>query len=77
MPAQGEVSQSEGRWCYLYRRSLVDLTLNETRDMEATKAFFHNAKAVTHDAPVPERLTRTALGNAQTVIQRYLTGLND
>src|SRR4030088_371774 len=41
-----------GRWCYLYRAidrfgALVDVRLSETRDMEAAKAFFRSAKAVT------------------------------
>jgi putative transposase len=49
-----------GRWCYLYRaidRSgvLVDVRLSETRDMEAAKAFFRSAKAVT--GVIPARVT--------------------
>ena len=45
-----------GRWCYLYRAidrfgALVDVRLSETRDMEAAKAFFRSAKAVTGVTP--------------------------
>jgi putative transposase len=45
-----------GRWCYLYRaidrlRALVDVRLNEKRDMAAAKAFFRSAKAVTGVTP--------------------------
>jgi putative transposase len=50
----------QGRWCYLYRAidrsgSLVDVRLSETRDMEAAKAFFRSAKAVT--GVIPARVT--------------------
>jgi putative transposase len=46
----------KGRWCYLYRAidrfgALVDVRLSETRDMEAAKAFFRSAKAVTGVTP--------------------------
>jgi transposase-like protein len=45
-----------GRWCYLYRAidrfgALVDVRLSEKRDMDAAKAFFRSAKAVTGVAP--------------------------
>jgi len=45
-----------GRWCYLHRAidrygALVDVGLSETRDMEAAKAFFRSAKAVTGVTP--------------------------
>jgi len=45
-----------GRWCYLYRAidrfgALVDVRLSEKRDMEAAKAFFRPAKAVTGVTP--------------------------
>jgi transposase-like protein len=45
-----------GRWCYLYRAidrfgALVDVRMSETRDMEAAKAFFRSAKAVTGVTP--------------------------
>jgi putative transposase len=45
-----------GRWCYLYRAidrfgALVDVRLSETRDMDAAKAFFRSAKAVTGVTP--------------------------
>src|ERR1700727_1014001 len=45
-----------GPWCYLYRAinrfgALVDVRLSETRDMQAAKAFFRSAKAVTGVAP--------------------------
>ena len=45
-----------GRWCYLYRaidrfRALVDVRLNEKRDMAAAKALFRSAKAVTGVTP--------------------------
>src|ERR1700731_546977 len=46
----------QGRWCYLYRAidrfgALVDVRLSETRDMEAAKAFFRSAEAVTGVTP--------------------------
>jgi len=42
----------DGRWCYLYRAidrtgALVDMLFSEHRDMEAARAFFRSAKAVT------------------------------
>ena len=45
-----------GHWCYLYRAidrfgALVDVRLSEKRDMEAAKAFFRSAKAVTGVTP--------------------------
>src|SRR6202790_2659791 len=50
----------QGRWCYLYRAidrfgALVDVRLSETRDMQAAKAFFRSAKAVT--GVIPSRVT--------------------
>src|ERR1700676_2508523 len=50
----------QGRWTYLYRAidrsgALVDVRLSETRDMEAAKAFFRSAKAVT--GVIPARVT--------------------
>ena len=49
-----------GRWCYLYRAidqhgNLVDVLLSEHRDMEAARAFFRSAKAVT--GITPDRVT--------------------
>jgi putative transposase len=46
----------KGRWCYLYRAidwdgNLVDTMLSETRDMEAAKRFFRQARAVVGSAP--------------------------
>jgi len=46
----------DGRWCYLYRAidadgNLVDSMLSATRDMEAAKRFFTQARAVAGDAP--------------------------
>ncbi len=45
-----------GRWCYLYRAidadgNLVDSMLSETRDMEAAKRFFAEARTVVGHAP--------------------------
>src|SRR3954470_23954367 len=45
-----------GRWCYLYRAidrngNLVDVLFSEHRDMEAARAFFRSAKAVTGITP--------------------------
>jgi putative transposase len=45
-----------GHGCYLYRAidrfgALVDVRLSEKRDMEAAKAFFRSAKAVTGVTP--------------------------
>jgi putative transposase len=45
-----------GRWCYLYQAidrsgALVDVRLSQQRDMEAAKAFFRSAKAVTGITP--------------------------
>lgn len=49
-----------GRWCYLYRAidadgNLVDSMLSETRDLEAAKRFFAQARTVVGHAP--EKLT--------------------
>ena len=49
-----------GHWCYLYRAidrfgALVDVRLSEHRDMEAAKAFFRSANAVT--GVIPARVT--------------------
>ena len=49
-----------GRWCYLYRAidssgALVDVLFSEHRDMEAARAFFRSAKAVT--GITPDRVT--------------------
>jgi len=46
----------DGRWCYLYRAidadgNLVDSMLSETRDMEAAKRFFGQARVVVGHAP--------------------------
>jgi DDE domain len=45
-----------GRWCYLYRAldragNLVDVRRSERRDLEAARAFFRSAKAVTGVTP--------------------------
>ena len=46
----------DGRWCYLYRAidadgALVDSMLSETRDMDAAKRFFTQARTVVGHAP--------------------------
>ena len=49
-----------GQWCYVYRAidrtgALVDVLFSEHRDLEAARAFFRSAKAVT--GCTPERVT--------------------
>ncbi len=46
----------KGQWCYLYRGmdqegNLIDTRLSQTRDMEATKMFFEQAREVAEQAP--------------------------
>jgi transposase-like protein len=45
-----------GAWCYLYRAidrdgTLVDVSLSNTRDLAAARAFFRSAKSVTQVGP--------------------------
>ncbi len=46
----------KGKWCYLYRAidaqgNLVDVRLSETRDLEAAKGFFFQAKTIVRHLP--------------------------
>src|SRR6202020_3105140 len=66
-----------GPWCYLYRAidrfgPLVDVRLSDTRDMEAAKAFFRSAKAVT--GVTPARVTTDGHDSYPRAIR---TELND
>lgn len=64
-----------GRWCYLYRAidrdaNLVDVRLSENRDLEAAKAFFRSARAITD--VVPDRVTTDGHGSYPTAIHEEL-----
>jgi putative transposase len=77
----------QGRWVYLYRAidrsgTLVDVTLSETRDMAAAKAFFRSAKTVAGMTPVrvttdghdsdPRAIHTELGGHVRHRINRYL-----
>jgi putative transposase len=64
-----------GRWCYLYRAidrngNLVDVMLSERRDLQAARAFFRSAKAVT--GVVPDRVTTDGHDAYPAAIRREL-----
>ena len=65
----------KGQWCYLYRGmdqegNLVDSWLSKTRDLEAAKAFFEQAREVAER--VPDRVVSDGLGSYPRAITEVL-----
>ena len=64
-----------GCWCYVYRAidrsgALVDVLLSEHQDMEAARAFFGSARAVTE--VTPDRVTTDGHGSYPRAIRTEL-----
>jgi putative transposase len=71
----GTYSRVSGRWCSLDRAidrngNLVDVMLSERRDLQAARAFFRSAKAVT--GVVPDRVTTDGHDAYPAAIRREL-----